>query len=241
MKRRPLARRTQAGITLMELMIAVVLLSLLSVGLMFALRIGLNAYSKTQGRLMDNRRVAGAQRILEEELEGMMPVVALCNPGPNGASKAPFFQGQPETMRLVSAFSLDGAWRGVPQILEIFVIPGKDGKGVRLVVNETPYAGPASAGRFCLGINKYVAASPGPKSFVLADNLAFCRFSYLDQVPDGSRPAEWTPLFAGANWPKAVRVEMAPLVPDPGRLQPISLTAPIRLHRSPEVAYDDFR
>jgi hypothetical protein len=232
-------KRSQAGITLMELMISVVLLSLVSVGLLFALRIGLTAYSKTQGRLMDNRRVAGAQRILEEELEGLVPVVALCNPVEGGGAKAPFFQGQPETMRLVSTFSLDGAWRGVPQILEIFVIPGAEGKGVRLVVNETPYTGPAGAGRFCLGINKYLPASPGPKSFVLADQLAFCRFSYLDQVPDGSKPPLWTPLFAGANWPKAVRVEMAPLVPDPARLQPISLTAPIRIHRSPEVTYVD--
>ena len=62
----------------MELLISVVLLSMLSVGLLFALRIGLNAYSKTQTRLMDNRRVVGAQRILEEELEGLMPVVAPC-------------------------------------------------------------------------------------------------------------------------------------------------------------------
>ena len=99
-----MTKRPQAGITLMELMIAVVLLSLLSVGLMFALRIGLNAYSKTQGRLMDNRRVAGAQRILEEELEGLVPVVALCNAGATGGAKAPFFQGQADVMRLVSTF-----------------------------------------------------------------------------------------------------------------------------------------
>ena len=234
--------RTRAGVTLMELLIAVTLLSLLSVGLLFALRIGLNAYSKTQGRLMDNRRVAGAQKILEEELEGLVPVVALCNAGGLGAGgKAPFFEGQPDTMRLVSTFSLQGAWRGQPQILEIFVIPGADGRGVRLVVNEIPYTGPAGAGQFCMGINKYLPASPSPKSFVLADRLAFCRFSYLDAPPDGSRPAEWYPLFAGANWPKAVRVEMAPLEPDPSRLQPISMTAPIRLHRSPEIDYDDFQ
>ena len=224
----------------MELLISVTLLSLLSVGLLFALRIGLNAYSKTQGRLMDNRRVAGAQKILEEELEGLVPVVALCNAGgAGGGVKAPFFQGQPDTMRLVSTFSLQGAWRGQPQILELFVIPGANGRGVRLVVNEIPYAGPVSAGRFCMGLNKYLMASPSPKSFVLADQLAFCRFSYLDQVPDGSKPAQWYALFAGLNWPKAVRVEMAPLDPDPGRLQPISMTAPIRIHRAPEVIYDD--
>ena len=118
-------------------------------------------------------------------------------------------------MRLVSTFSLQGAWRGQPQILEIFVIPGANGRGVRLVVNEIPYTGPVGAGRFCMGINKYLPASPGPKSFVLADQLAFCRFTYLDQPPDGSRPPEWFPVFAGANWPKGVRVEMAPAGPGP--------------------------
>jgi prepilin-type N-terminal cleavage/methylation domain-containing protein len=40
--------KRQAGVTLMELMIAVTLLSLLYVGLLFALRIGLTAYSKTR-------------------------------------------------------------------------------------------------------------------------------------------------------------------------------------------------
>src|ERR1019366_8426716 len=102
-------RRATAGVTLMELLIAVLLLSMLSVGLLFALRIGLNAYSKTQAKLMDNRRVAGAQRILDEELEGMVPVVAQCGlgmPGMQGGGSAQFFQGEPETMRLVSTFSL---------------------------------------------------------------------------------------------------------------------------------------
>ena len=75
-------------------------------------------------------------------------------------------------MRLVSTVSLDGAWRGQPQILEIFVIPGADGRGVRLVVNEIPYTGPMGAGKFCMGINKYIPAFASPKSFVLADQLA---------------------------------------------------------------------
>src|SRR6185295_16876718 len=123
--------KRQAGVTLMELMIAVTLLSLLSVGLLFALRIGLTAYSKTQTRLMDNRRVAGAQRILEQQLEGMMPVVAPCGAGPQGGgTNTAFFQGEPQTMRLVSTFSLQQAWRGQPQILEVFQIPGADGRGV---------------------------------------------------------------------------------------------------------------
>jgi hypothetical protein len=233
-------RRPTAGVTLMELLIAVVLLSLLSVGLMFALRIGFNAYSKTQTRLMDNRRVAGAQRILEQELEGLVPVVAQCGGGAEGGgTPAAFFQGEPDTMRLVSTFSLQGAWRGQPQILEVFVIPGADGRGVRLVVNEIPYQSPQAAGSSCLGPHKFFAASAGEKSFVLADKLDFCRFSYLEQPPDINSPLHWVPRFAGEDWPRAVRIEMAPLDPDPSRVQPITVVAPIHIMRRLEIPYAD--
>jgi len=230
-----------AGVTLMELLIAVLLLSLLSVGLLFALRIGLNTYSKAQSRLMDNRRVSGAQRILEQQLAGLVPVVAECGGGvESGGVKSQFFQGEPEVMRFVSAFSLQGAWRGRPQILEIFVIPGSDGAGVRLVVNELPYLGPQSVARICMGQNRFAPVSAAPTSFVLADRLAFCRFTFLDQPVDVSLPLRWFPRFVGPTWPQAVRIEMAPLVPDPGRLQPASLLAPIHVFRIPEVQYGDF-
>jgi hypothetical protein len=243
MKPAAMRRRPTAGVTLMELLIAVLLLSMLSVGLLFALRIGLNAYSKTQTRLMDNRRVAGAQRILEQELEGLVPVVAPCGigtEGGGGGTNTQFFQGEPEVLRLVSTFSLQGAWRGQPQILEIFVIPGAEGRGVRLVVNEIPYQGPLAAGRLCLPPRKFFAPVPGPNSFVLADKLAFCRFTYLDQPEDQTLPLRWYPRFAGPTWPQAVRIEMAPLDPDAARLQPISMVAPIHVFRHPEIPYGDF-
>ena len=238
MKRRRL--RGNAGVTLMELLIAVVLLSLLSVGLLFALRIGLNTYSKAQAKLMDNRRVAGAQRILEEELAGLVPVVAPCGANAEGGgTPAQFFQGEPGVMRFVSTFSLQGAWRGRPQILEVFVIPGSEG-GVRLVVNELPYLGPLSAGRLCMPERKFPPVSPAPTSFVLADKLAFCRFTFLDQPPDELMPLQWFPRFVGPTWPRAVRIEMAPLIPDPSRLQPVSILAPIHIFRNPGVMYGDF-
>jgi general secretion pathway protein J len=238
-------RSHQAGVTLMELLIAVTLLSLLSVGMLLAMRIGLMAYGKVQSKLMENRRVAGAQRILEEELEGMMPVVAAC-----GAARAAFFQGEPQTMRLVSTFSLDQAWRGQPQILEIFVISGEEGRGVRLVVNEIPYTGPLGAGQLCSGrgtdlltgisVARFAPVTPGPRAFVLADQLAYCRFSYYTIPIDRSVPPHWTPNWTVDGWPFAVRVEMAPLDPDPSRLQPITVTAPIHLHRSSEIPYGDY-
>jgi general secretion pathway protein J len=227
-------RTGQRGVTLMELLIAVTLLSLVMVGLVFALRIGLNAYGKTQTHLMNDRRVAGAQRILTDEIEGMIPLKAACVNG----EVAPFFQGEPDRMRLISTYSLQEAWRGRPQILEMFVIPGDDG-GVRLVVNEIPYVHPKQAGSLCMAPGKYAPMVPTPTSFVLADKLAFCRFSYETQPENMLEHPAWAPLFKGRTWPVAVRIEMAPMQPDYAVLQPITVTAPLRIHRSPELQYVD--
>jgi type II secretory pathway pseudopilin PulG len=243
--------RRESGTTLIEVLIAVTLLSLLSVGMLTAMRVGLMAFSKTNNKLMENRRVAGAQRVVQEELEGMTPVVAACGETPGATpAKTAFFEGQPQTMRLVSTFSLQQGWRGQPQILELFVIPGEDDRGVRLVVNEIPYTGPAGTAQLCTGRTRdpqtggnfavFAPVQAGPNSFVLADKLAYCRFSYYTIPLDRNVPPHWTPTWNISGWPFAVRIEMAPLDPDPSRLQPITVTAPIHIHRSPEIQYVDY-
>src|SRR5215467_7430127 len=111
-------RRRQAGVTLLEVLVAVTLLSLLSVGIMMALRIGLFAFARTNSRLMDDRRVAGSQRVIQQELEGLIPVVGQCAGG--GMPKTLMFHGQSDSLTMVSGFSLQQAWRGRPQILQFF-------------------------------------------------------------------------------------------------------------------------
>jgi prepilin-type N-terminal cleavage/methylation domain-containing protein len=230
----------ERGVTLLEVLIAVTLLSVLSVAMFLAMRIGLNAFEKADTRLMDNRRVAGAQRIVQDEIEGMIPVMATCSsPAGGPGPRILFFQGEPDVLRLVSAFSLQGGWRGQPQILELFVIAGENGQGVRLVANETRYTGPLGAGRFCTGPRQFVPVNAGAQSFVLADKLAYCRFRYLMPAANPAQPPEWKEIWTTQTWPLAVRIEMAPLEADPARVQPISVMAPVRLHRSPEIQYED--
>ena len=127
--------RRQSGITLLEVLIAVMLLSVLSAGMMMALRLGISALSRTDKKLMENRRIAGAQRIVEQELEGLIPVSAPCT-GSGNESKdlLLFFSGQPNNLTMISGFSLHEAWRGRPQVLQIFTVPTEQGDGVRLVV-----------------------------------------------------------------------------------------------------------
>ena len=88
------ARRPgRSGVTLIEVLLAMTLLSLLSVGMAVAMHVGLSALAKTDTKLMANRRVAGAQRILESELEGMIPGAGAVRPG-NGRRPDRLFPGR---------------------------------------------------------------------------------------------------------------------------------------------------
>jgi hypothetical protein len=97
----------RAGVTLMELLIAVSLVSLISVGILMAMRVGLNAMEKANNRLLDNRRVAGTQRIIEQQIAGLMAVVADCRASPSAPPlPASFFQGEPQSMCFVLVIAL---------------------------------------------------------------------------------------------------------------------------------------
>ena len=145
-------------------------------------------------------------------------------------------------------YSLQESSRGYPRILEYRVIPGERGEGVRLIVNELFYTGPASLGRLCSGVEadpqtgeavaqmRPVEASPA--SFVLADRLAYCRIWYLE-TPPAPEPEQWTPEWRRSKWPSAVRIEMAPLGADTSRLQLSTVTLPVRVQKSLGVNYDD--
>lgn len=234
----------RAGITLIEMLIAITLVSLLSVAMLMAIRVGLNALDASGRRTATNRRAMGAQRILEQQVGGFLPVIADCGAAvqPNGVKTA-FFEGKPQVMRFVTAYSLDEAWRGVPRIVELFVIPAETGEGVRLVVNETPFTGSRGAGMMCMppapdaltGVTapRFTPPQPGPGSFVLADKLAFCRFLYQERTPL-ALPDKWTGAWAKLDqWPRAVRMEMAPLTVDESRVQPMTFTMPLRVTKYP--------
>lgn len=239
-----------AGVTLIELLVAMTLLSFLSVGILFAMRIGLSTLERTNSRMATNRKSLGVERILSNQIAGFVPSKADCRrDAQSPAQRLPLFQGEMETMRFVSTYSMEEAWRGYPRILEFQVSPGENGRGVRLLVNELLYTGPLSAGSLCLGqmadpvTNRprtlFVPVQVGPISFVLADKLAYCRFSYrLDR--DFPQPPVWFPRWAEPRTPAAVRIDMAPLDADPAKIQIPSFTAPFRVNRDPAAQYGEF-
>jgi general secretion pathway protein J len=241
--------RSQRGTTLIELLIAVTLVSLLSLGIVTAMRVGLNAMTKANDKLIANRRIASVERILRAEVEGLMPLKTNCRSTPEAQGpEFQFFEGGHDEMRFVSSYSLQEASRGYPRVLEYRVIPGERGEGVRLIVNELFYTGPASLGLLCSKVEadpqtgeavpqmRPVEASPA--SFVLADRLAYCRIWYRETLPPPELE-QWTPEWRRSNWPSAIRIEMAPLGADASRLQLSTVMLPVRVQKSLGVNYAD--
>ncbi|HWF10778.1 MAG TPA: prepilin-type N-terminal cleavage/methylation domain-containing protein [Bryobacteraceae bacterium] len=243
----------QAGITLIEILIAVSLLSLLSVGMLVAMRLGFSTMDKTDARLVANRRVANTRAILENEIAGFTWSLAVYQPPTGNASAFSFFEAQPRSMRFLTAYSIEEAWRGRPQIAALQVIPAEKSQGVRLIVNEIPYTGPAQAGQQIAALEqdpaagilvRYTPIEPGPRSFVLADRLSYCRFAYLEPLQEAPF-RRWRPDWVSQQQlPLAVRIEMAPLDAPLDRpatgLGMGDLTAPLQVNRSPGLNYADF-
>jgi hypothetical protein len=247
-------KHSQSGITLVEILIAVSLLSLLSVGMLMAMRLGFSTMDKVDSRLVKNRRVVNTRGIIESEIDGFVFTLADYSPQPNDVRQIPFIQMEPQSMRFVTSYSLQDGWRGRPQIAALQVIPGDataadKRPGVRLIVNETPYTGRAQAGLNIAGLEqdavtgfsiaRFTPILPGSKSFVLADRLAFCRFLYLEPLPEAPFQV-WRPDWVRPQvLPRGIRIEMAPLDATPSDLHVTTVTAKLNVTRTPGSPYAD--
>ena len=132
---------------MLEMLVAITLLSVLTVGFFMALRVGLNAMERTSIRMDENRRMVGVERTLDRQIAGIVPAMAACG----GFRRSPIFVGSPTSLRMITTHSLADAGRGLPQLIEYLIVPGQLSGSWRLVVNEIPYAGPASVAGLCEG------------------------------------------------------------------------------------------
>ena len=245
---------SERGVTLLELLIAITLVAGLSTGMLMAMRTSLLTYEKIAKKLESNRRFVKTQQILSNQIGAVIPVQGMCPAGEGPiATFFSFLSGSADTLRLVSSYSIAEGARGYPQIVEYRVIAGERGS-VRLVATERPYSGPQSTAPFCggpalptptvspfeFGAGAQSAAAPSAASYVLAEHLALCRFSYHEPY-DQNRFLEtpWLPLWDRPVLPAGVRIEMQPVAPETGGLSVLGVTVPIRVDRDPRLVYDD--
>lgn len=237
------------GMTLIELLIAVSLVSLLSVGMLFSIRVGLGALEGTQRNITESRRVLGAQRILELQLSSFLPFRANCiSPGGTPGGPQALFNGEANVLRFVTGYSLEGAMRGTPQIVELWVAQGERGEGFRLLMNEIPWRGAVGAGPFCgppvtpgpMPSMAFRAPQPMPSTFVLADRIGGAMFFYREGSKFGAMSKPWMPRWPrGDVWPEAVRVEIMPMPGETNRTSPVGVTARLGVTKPPgePIAY----
>jgi prepilin-type N-terminal cleavage/methylation domain-containing protein len=227
-------RRSQRGVTLLELMIAITLVAGLSTGMLMAMRTSLLTYEKTAKRLESNRRFVKTQQMLSDQISAVMPVQGACLGDAGQTIGIPsFLAGSEDALRLVSSYSIAEGSRGYPQIVEYRVIPEQRGS-VRLVATERPYTGPQSTTPYCGG------APASGESYVLAEHLAYCRFWYHEPY-DQNRFIEtaWLPVWDKPLLPAGVRIEMRSAVLDTGGLSVLGVTVPIQVNRDPRLVYVD--
>lgn len=221
-------RKTSSrGFTLIEMLIAVTLVSAIVTGLLMTMRTALTAYQKVNLRLEDNRRVMGLDHALHEQLGGMMPVTSQC---PAGGAKVSVFSGSSAWMRFISSSSLSEGARGYPRIVEYAVAPDPDGGGVRLMMTERLYTGPASLAPLCADGN-FVPVQVAGDSVEMAGKLAYCRFAYRKPIPDSPLGGDWLPAWQDPNLPRAVRMEMMPIDSGPTHLPRLTINFPVRVTR----------
>ena len=235
------------GMTLIELLIAVTLVSLLSVGMLHSIRVGLGAMEGVQRRVTESRRALGAQRILELQLNSFLPLRANCL-APGGVPGGPraLFAGEATMMRFVTRYSLEGGTRGAPQIVELWVAPGERGQGARLLMNEIPWRGAVGAAPFCgpppvpgpMPPMVLQMPQPLPSTFVLADRIGGALFAYQERsiLSEPARP--WVPRWGRDDvWPWAVRVEIMPGPAAQATAQPVGVTARLGVTKPPGEQY----
>jgi prepilin-type N-terminal cleavage/methylation domain-containing protein len=239
-------RKSQRGVTLIELMIAVSLVAIISAGMLIATRTSLLTYEKIEHRLQSNREAINTVDILNRELHSLIPAMGDCLSSAGPPSTVPLFSGKPESLIAVSQFSMAEGTRGHPQLLQFAVRPSPSG-GVQLVVDETPYRGPSSGAIVCRD-NAFLPPQAKASSVILVDRLASCRFTYhnLNNVMGGTQDTGWAhdwiiSVTAPPILPAAIRVDMVPLESrsDTRPLPLYSVTVPILIERAFQEQYAD--
>ena len=207
-------RRRDAGMTLIELLLAVTLFGAISASMGLVLNVAFTSLNKIDAKVDFNRRVISSQRALDQILNGLIPVVTPCAGKPVG------IMGSVSAMRFLSSYSLTEGSRGRPQIVELFTAPSPNG-GFRLLLNERPYLGKRMLTAICT-----LPFLTSDSSYILADRLERCLFSFR-RIDRESGSEIWTANWGFPEWPSAIRIDMAPVKFQANQIQPSTVFAPL--------------
>lgn len=240
--------RKQAGVTLLELLVSITIVSLLATTALFAWRASVSGWEKASVQLERDRAVLAAHEVLQEQVASMVPYEARTEQG----GPVIFFQGEPRTARFVSRYSLTHRAASGLYLIEYHVTEPQDGNGSTTSASTPPRAGrqlllkeAAVRGNEDLAarIEDIESQSDGyllrlpqferdAETVVLLEGLEDCRFEYFRLTPNaqpGGESGRWTDEWVNrANEaPSAMRIH-AVSSGESSDLKPVTIVAAIR-------------
>ncbi len=202
------------GMTLIEMVVALVILGMLAMLAMGGLRLGARTWEAVGGRAESESRERIVRLVLRRTLSQAMPVIAMdVNSQPHLV-----FSGDGDSVTLVAPLA-DHIGLGGLQMIRLSIEDGTDfGLNKRLVLYRMPYD------------RGEVPAQPvEPERHVLLEDLAAARFSYLEIAADGTR--QWNEKTTEAPiLPSVIRLSLR--VRDSARLWP-DIVVPLRITAGP--------
>ena len=222
--------RGEHGFTLMELLVSMTVIALLAVTILFSWRVAVSAWGRANQLVEEQRRVAAIHQVLAMQMADMTPVT----PWGRQGNAAVFFQGERQTARFLSRYSLVNRSRSGLYRIEYQISEGNDGIQ-RLLLNEIPV-------RNTDDLRELLTASEqGPEGVLrrfapfeetgetrrMLEEITEAHFEYYrpaGPLGPGGWVSEWRPQ--GNELPRAMAIRFGTR-PVPNRLQPAEIVASI--------------
>jgi general secretion pathway protein J len=221
-----------AGITLIELLVAITLLGFVSLGLLFAMRVGIGAWQRGDARLAADRGVVTAGDLISAQLAGAQARNVGWGPREQRVAFL-LFDGAGDRLQFLTRYSVASRERGGSYLAEYWFEHNARNE-CRLLYNEYPFRNdndatavveqlvPDRGGQMVV---QYRSPHAGPNTRILYSGLHDCAFEYLIQPDD--RPAFWGKFWPGdpRRLPRAVAVRFVGA--EAGGIAPVATIAMI--------------
>ena len=216
----------EGGFTLMELLVSMTVVSLLAVTILFGWRIAAGAWGRANELVEEQRRVAAIHQVLAMQMAGMTAV----SPGLRQGNATVFFQGERQTARFLSRYSLGSRSRSGLSLIEYQIADATNGTQ-QLLLNEIQVSNTNDLGMLLADagqspdptLPRFVPFERAPRTRVLLDDVTEAYFEYYR--PTGSwGPGGWVSEWRvqGNELPRAMAIRFSAR-PVPNRLQPATI------------------